>query len=159
MYKNSNWTQWRSHGTGDGYTGIKRYEEGDGYNWRRADGEETTGSRRYDGRDGSNWRGHQGGGDNSNWREVEKLAPMSIDQEEVNKKLLELQNKTGYFISFMVLLEYSWKITYNRYEIVQRHGQRIYGGPPPGWQGLPPGRKTEIYCYKIPRGSERRTFF
>lgn len=134
IYKNSNWTQWRSHGTGgEGYTGIKRYEEGDGYNWRRADGEETTGSsRRYDGRDGSNWRGHQGGGDNSNWREVEKLAPMSIDQEEVNKKLLELQNKTGY-------------------EIVQRHGQRIYGGPPPGWQGLPPGRKTEIYCYKIPR--------
>merc|ERR1712112_160190 len=31
------------------------------------------------------------------------------------------------------------------------HGQRIYGGPPPGWSGSAPERGTEIYCYRIPR--------
>ena len=37
------------------------------------------------------------------------------------------------------------------YDIVQKQGQRIFGGPPPGWTGPPPGRGTEIYCYRIPR--------
>ena len=45
---------------------------------------------------------------------------------------MELQNTTGY-------------------EIVQKQGQRIYGGPPPGWTGSSPGTGTEIYCYRIPR--------
>ena len=45
---------------------------------------------------------------------------------------MELENTTGY-------------------EIVQKQGQRIFGGPPPGWCGPSPGRGTEIYCYKIPR--------
>ena len=48
------------------------------------------------------------------------------------RRLLELQNTTGY-------------------EIVQKQGQRIYGGPPPGWTGSSPGTGTEIYCYRIPR--------
>ena len=37
------------------------------------------------------------------------------------------------------------------YDIMQKQGQRIFGGPPPGWTGPPPGRGTEIYCYRIPR--------
>ena len=37
------------------------------------------------------------------------------------------------------------------YDIIQKQGQRIFGGPPPGWTGPPPGRGTEIYCYRIPR--------
>ena len=37
------------------------------------------------------------------------------------------------------------------YEVAQNHGQRIYGGPPPGWSGSAPERGTEIYCYRIPR--------
>ena len=34
---------------------------------------------------------------------------------------------------------------------MQKQGQRIYGGPPPGWSGAAPGRGTEVYCYRIPR--------
>ena len=48
------------------------------------------------------------------------------------RRLLALQEATGY-------------------EILQKQGQRIFGGPPPGWTGPPPGRGTEIYCYRIPR--------
>ena len=48
------------------------------------------------------------------------------------RRLLALQEATGY-------------------EILQKQGQRIFGGPPPDWTGSPPGRGTEIYCYRIPR--------
>ena len=37
------------------------------------------------------------------------------------------------------------------YEIVQRNGQRIYGGPPPNWRGPPPCKGTEIFVGKVPR--------
>ena len=62
-----------------------------------------------------------------------QLAATAIDQDEVQARLLKLQNETGY-------------------NIMQRHGQRIYGGPPPGWVGEYPGKGTEVYCYRIPRG-------
>ena len=48
------------------------------------------------------------------------------------RRLLALQDETGY-------------------DIVQKQGQRIFGGPPPGWAGEAPGRGTEVYCYRIPR--------
>eukprot|EP00092_Neocalanus_flemingeri_P038060 GFUD01041429.1.p1 GENE.GFUD01041429.1~~GFUD01041429.1.p1 ORF type:complete len:420 (-),score=146.09 GFUD01041429.1:126-1331(-) len=35
--------------------------------------------------------------------------------------------------------------------MVQKHGQRIYGGPPPDWSGPAPDKGTEVYCYRIPR--------
>ena len=50
----------------------------------------------------------------------------------LSRRLLALQEETGY-------------------DIIQKQGQRIFGGPPPGWTGPPPGRGTEIYCYRIPR--------
>jgi len=56
----------------------------------------------------------------------------SLDQDDIAQRLLKLQLSTGY-------------------NIVQKNGQRIYGGPPPGWTGPPPDNGTEIYCYKIPR--------
>ena len=52
--------------------------------------------------------------------------------QSLSRRLLALQEATGY-------------------EILQKQGQRIFGGPPPGWTGPPPGRGTEIYCYRIPR--------
>jgi len=55
-----------------------------------------------------------------------------IDNNDIAKKLLELGNKTGY-------------------NILQQHGQRIFGGPPPDWTGPAPDRGTEVYCYRIPR--------
>ena len=55
-----------------------------------------------------------------------------LDQEDLTRRLLDLTNKTGY-------------------EILQKHGQRIYGGPPPGWTGPQPDKGTEVYCYRIPR--------
>lgn len=30
-------------------------------------------------------------------------------------------------------------------------GQRKYGGPPPGWDGSPPGPGCEVFCGKIPK--------
>ena len=55
-----------------------------------------------------------------------------LDQEDLTRRLLDLTNRTGY-------------------EILQKHGQRIYGGPPPGWTGAQPDKGTEVYCYRIPR--------
>jgi Q family heterogeneous nuclear ribonucleoprotein R len=55
-----------------------------------------------------------------------------LDQEDMTRRLLALQDRTGY-------------------DIVQKHGQRIYGGPPPGWSGPQPDKGTEVYCFRIPR--------
>merc|ERR1712083_756697 len=55
-----------------------------------------------------------------------------LDQEDLTRRLLDLTNRTGY-------------------EILQKHGQRMYGGPPPGWTGPQPDKGTEVYCYRIPR--------
>ena len=49
-----------------------------------------------------------------------------------DEKLLDLTNKT-------------------KYNLVQRNGQRIYGGPPPGWEGAPPEKGCEIFVGKVPR--------
>jgi hypothetical protein len=54
-------------------------------------------------------------------------APKSSDE-----KLLDLTNDT-------------------QYNLVQRNGQRIYGGPPPGWMGPPPEKGCEIFVGKVPR--------
>ena len=37
------------------------------------------------------------------------------------------------------------------YQLIQRNGQRIYGGPPPHWQGPPPPQGSEIFVGKVPR--------
>ncbi|KAM6092868.1 APOBEC1 complementation factor isoform 1-T1 [Theristicus caerulescens] len=37
------------------------------------------------------------------------------------------------------------------YNLIQENGQRKYGGPPPGWDGLPPERGCEIFIGKLPR--------
>jgi len=57
-----------------------------------------------------------------------------VEQENLARRLLAMQEETGY-------------------EILQRHGQRITGGPPPNWpQGqVAPGQGTEVYCYRVPR--------
>ena len=55
-----------------------------------------------------------------------------LDQEDMTRRLLALQDRTGY-------------------DIVQKHGQRIYGGPPPGWSGPQPDKGTEVYCFRISR--------
>jgi len=57
---------------------------------------------------------------------------LKLDQDNIALRLLDLTKATGY-------------------EIVQKHGQRIYGGPPPGWIGPVPDKGTEVYCYRIPR--------
>jgi len=59
-------------------------------------------------------------------------SALYLDQEDIARRLLKLQDRTGY-------------------EIVQKHGQRIYGGPPPQWSGPQPDKGTEVYCYRIPR--------
>lgn len=60
-------------------------------------------------------------------------APIPMKPQQVNDaKQLELIHRTGY-------------------PIVQRNGQRIYGGPPPNWKGPPPCKGTEIFVGKVPR--------
>jgi len=59
-------------------------------------------------------------------------SALYLDQESIARRLITLTDRTGY-------------------DIVQKHGQRIYGGPPPGWAGPQPGKGTEVYCYRIPR--------
>ena len=34
---------------------------------------------------------------------------------------------------------------------IQENGQRRFGGPPPGWEGPPPERGSEIFVGKLPR--------
>ena len=52
-----------------------------------------------------------------------------VDNNDIGRRLLELSQSTGY-------------------GIIQLHGQRIYGGPPPDWSGSPPMQGTEVYCYR-----------
>jgi len=59
-------------------------------------------------------------------------SSLYLDQDDLQRRLLALTSKTGY-------------------DIVQKHGQRIYGGPPPSWTGSQPDKGTEVYCYRIPR--------
>ena len=37
------------------------------------------------------------------------------------------------------------------YNVTQRNGQRIYGGPPPNWKGPAPDKGSEVFVGKIPR--------
>uniref|UniRef100_A0A8C5GBE1 APOBEC1 complementation factor n=1 Tax=Gouania willdenowi TaxID=441366 RepID=A0A8C5GBE1_GOUWI len=37
------------------------------------------------------------------------------------------------------------------YQLRQENGQRRFGGPPPGWDGPPPERGSEIFVGKLPR--------
>jgi hypothetical protein len=52
--------------------------------------------------------------------------------QNATSKLLKLLERTGY-------------------QLVQINGQRLYGGPPPKWNGPPPPKGSEIFVGKIPR--------
>ena len=54
------------------------------------------------------------------------------NQKSTDERLLDLTNASGM-------------------SIVQRNGQRIYGGPPPDWKGPAPEKGCEIFCGKVPR--------
>ena len=60
------------------------------------------------------------------------LISFLLERERVDRILAKVSAETGF-------------------PIVQKHGQRIYGGPPPNWTGPVPERGTELYCYRIPR--------
>lgn len=49
-----------------------------------------------------------------------------------------------------VLLTNPWLLTISPL-CLQENGQRRYGGPPPGWEGPPPERGSEIFVGKLPR--------
>lgn len=60
------------------------------------------------------------------------LTPTTLFAQTREEKLLALTNQTGY-------------------NIVQRNGQMIYGGPPPNWYGPAPCKGSEIFVGKVPR--------
>ena len=68
---------------------------------------------------------------NQNLQPVPQLKANPASQIN-DDKLIELMERTGY-------------------NIVQKNGQRIFGGPPPGWTGVPPCKGTEIFVGKVPR--------
>ena len=37
------------------------------------------------------------------------------------------------------------------YNVTQRNGQRIFGGPPPNWKGPAPDKGSEVFVGKVPR--------
>ena len=39
---------------------------------------------------------------------------------------------------------------FQQYSHEQKHGQRIYGGPPPDWKGSYPAKGSEIFVGKVP---------
>lgn len=55
-----------------------------------------------------------------------------VNQRSTDERLLDLTNESGM-------------------SIVQRNGQRIYGGPPPDWKGPAPEKGCEVFCGKVPR--------
>ena len=68
---------------------------------------------------------------NQNLQPIPQLKANPASQIN-DDKLIELMERTGY-------------------NIVQKNGQRIFGGPPPGWTGVPPCKGTEIFVGKVPR--------
>jgi len=56
----------------------------------------------------------------------------SIKQGPDEEKLRDILSRTGYTLDVTT-------------------GQRKYGGPPPGWEGPPPGKNCEVYCGNIPK--------
>ena len=65
-------------------------------------------------------------------------------------KLADLVERTGICISINISFKFT-NFIYSGYQIVQRNGQRIYGGPPPNYIGKPPCKGTEVFVGKIPR--------
>ncbi|XP_035681614.1 APOBEC1 complementation factor-like [Branchiostoma floridae] len=59
-------------------------------------------------------------------------GPQGITGAQNEAALLSLMERTGY-------------------NIIQENGQRKYGGPPPGWEGVTPSRGCEVFVGKIPR--------
>ena len=57
------------------------------------------------------------------------MITFCLDNNDIAKKLLELGNKTGY-------------------NILQQHGQRIFGGPPPDWTGMN-NLFEEVLCFVL----------
>lgn len=55
-----------------------------------------------------------------------------VNERPSERAILDLMEKTGY-------------------SMIQENGQRKYGGPPPNWEGPPPGRGCEVFVGKIPR--------
>lgn len=60
----------------------------------------------------------------------EDLSPVNDGPDE--DKIRTLLDRTGYTLDITT-------------------GQRKYGGPPPNWEGKPPGNGCEIFCGKIPK--------
>jgi len=64
----------------------------------------------------------------------------NLDLKGFNQKYLNLEHA-----------KYDQFQNNNGFMSLQRNGQRIYGGPPDGWQGPPPSRGCEVYVTRIPR--------
>ncbi|KAG1663622.1 Heterogeneous nuclear ribonucleoprotein Q [Nymphon striatum] len=69
------------------------------------------------------------------YRQKSKLQGQSSDANVKGPdeaKLKEILDRTGYTLDVTT-------------------GQRKYGGPPPGWDGSPPGNGCEVFCGKVPK--------
>ncbi|XP_066429261.1 RNA-binding protein 47 isoform X2 [Eleutherodactylus coqui] len=75
----------------------------------------------------------------------DSLAIMSNDSTNMTSKITEGVAGAPNEAALIALMERTG------YAMVQENGQRKYGGPPPGWEGLHPPRGCEVFVGKIPR--------
>ncbi|XP_077135995.1 RNA-binding protein 47 isoform X5 [Ranitomeya variabilis] len=75
----------------------------------------------------------------------DSLAMMSNDSTNMTSKITEGVVGAPNEAALFALMERTG------YAMVQENGQRKYGGPPPGWEGLHPPRGCEVFVGKIPR--------
>lgn len=82
------------------------------------------------GADGGSGGGGGGAGGSGSGAEAKGGASEVKGPDEA--KIKEILERTGYSLDVTT-------------------GQRKFGGPPPGWEGEPPGNGCEVFCGKIPR--------
>ncbi|XP_075715481.1 RNA-binding protein 47 isoform X2 [Rhinoderma darwinii] len=75
----------------------------------------------------------------------DSIAMMSNDSTNMTSKITEGVAGAPNEAALITLMERTG------YAMVQENGQRKYGGPPPGWEGLHPPRGCEVFVGKIPR--------
>ena len=81
--------------------------------------------------------------------QVERLTEL-LNRTKVNSTHSCLQCLD--VITIVIYLKYFVSFPDLKYNHVIRNGQRIYGSPPPKWQGDPPVKGSEVFVGKLPHG-------
>nr|XP_060634433.1 RNA-binding protein 47 isoform X3 [Anolis sagrei ordinatus] len=78
----------------------------------------------------------------------DSTARMNNDSSKMQANKVQIPEELANVPNGPALIQLMERTGYN---LVQENGQRKYGGPPPGWEGLHPPRGCEVFVGKIPR--------